>query len=370
MAREDPVWPSVITILPDWYYHFYGDRSILQQNYDCMKRWMLFQTSVNLVPDGTSKWGGFGDWVDAATFEGGNPTNSVMLSTAYISHNCRIVARVAGMLGHAEDQKRFDALADQTAAAFQKKFFRPEVNKYEGETQCSYLVPLAFGLVPEDRRKAVEANFADDILVKHQGHLTVGLMGMQWFMQVLTDIGRPDVAFTVATQTTRPSWGYMIAKGGTSIWERWNYDTCDPGMNGESQMILAGNLGTWFYQTLGGINYDPMQPGFKHIILRPRPVGDLTFVRASHKCLYGVIRSEWKIEGCHFRWDVVIPSNTTAMVYVPAKDAAGVSEGGKPAAQTEGVKFLRMEDGAAVYAVGAGHYQFSSTNTTDGKATP
>ena len=114
------------------------------------------------------------------------------------------------------------------------------------------------------------------------------------------------------------------------------------------------------YQTLAGINYDSTRPGFKHIILRPRPVGDLTFVRASHKCLYGMIRSEWKIEGGHFRWDVVIPPNTTATVYVPAKDAAGVSEGGKPAAQADGVRFLRMEDGTAVYEVGAGRFLFTS----------
>ena len=135
-----------------------------------------------------------------------------------------------------------------------------------------------------------------------------------------------------------------------------NQDSCDPGMNGESQLILAGNLGAWFYQTLPGINCNPMQSAFKHIILQP----DLTFVRASHKCLYGLIRSEWKIEAGHFRWDVVVPPNTTATVHVPTNDAAGVGEGGKPAAQAEGGKFLRMEDRAAVYGVGAGQYTFVS----------
>jgi len=113
------------------------------------------------------------------------------------------------------------------------------------------------------------ANLVENILVEQQGHLSVGLVGMQWFMQTLTECGQTEAAFQVATRTTRPSWGYMVAKGGTSVWERWDQDTRDPGMNGESQLILAGNLGAWFYQALAGINYDPDRPAFKHIILQP-----------------------------------------------------------------------------------------------------
>jgi alpha-L-rhamnosidase len=183
---------------------------------------------------------------------------------------------------------------------------------------------------------------------------------MQWYMQTLTDIGRTDVAYTIATQTTRPSWGYMISRGATSIWERWDTDTRDPGMNGESQMILAGNLGAWFYQTLAGINYDPERPGFKHIILRPRPVGDLTFVNGSHKSMYGTISSKWKIEGGKFHWQVIVPPNTTATVYIPTKNAAIVTEGGGPANEAEGVRFLRAESQAAVYEVVSGTYDFAS----------
>ena len=121
----------------------------------------------------------------------------------------------------------------------------------------------------------------------------------------------------------------MVSKGATTSWERWDTDIQDGGMNGESQKILSGNLEAWCYQTLGGINYDPERPGFKHIILRPRPVGDLTFVRAAHRSLYGPIESDWKIEGGAFLWNVAVPPNTTATVYVPARDAAAVTEGGE-----------------------------------------
>ena len=131
-------------------------------------------------------------------------------------------------------------------------------------------------------------------------------------------------------------------------------------MNGESQKILSGNLEAWMYQTLGGINYDPEHPGFKHIILHPHPVGDLTFVEASHRSMYGNIVSEWKKEGGAFLWTVAVPPNTTATVYVPANDASAVTEGNQPAGQAVGVRFLRMEGGASVYSVGSGTYAFRS----------
>ncbi len=185
---------------------------------------------------------------------------------------------------------------------------------------------------------------------------------MQWFMQTLTDTGHPEVAYTVATQTTRPSWGYMVSKGATTSWERWDTDIQDGGMNGESQKILSGNLEAWCYQTLGGINYDPERPGFKHVILRPRPVGDLTFVNASHRSLYGLIQSDWKIDGGAFLWSLAVPPNTTATVYVPAKEAAAVKEGNKAAALAKGVRFLGMESSTAVYSVGSGAYAFRSAS--------
>ena len=214
--------------------------------------------------------------------------------------------------------------------------------------------------MPEANRPAVVANLVDEIRVKHKGHTSVGLVGMQWFLQVLTDAGHADVANDVATRTTRPSWGYMVTKGATTIWERWDTDTQDGGMNGESQKILSGNLEAWLYQTLGGINYDPERPGFKHTVLHPHPVGDLTVVRASHRSLYGQIVSEWKLDRGAFVWTVDVSPNTTATVYVPATDPASVTEGGKPPGRSGGVKFLRTEAGTAVFAVGSGTYRYRS----------
>jgi alpha-L-rhamnosidase len=360
---KDIIWPSVVTMIPDWYYNFYGDLRLVSDQFACMKRWVLFQQKAYQKPDGTIDYCNYGDWVDGSWIKDSSDkrtTSRPLMSTAYFYNNCRIVARAARLLGKEEDARRFADMAERVKAAFDARFFHPKTNTYESETQASYVFPLAFGLVPADHRAAVIANLVDEILVKHKGHTSVGLVGMQWFMQVLTDVGRPDVAYTVATQVTRPSWGYMVSKGATTSWERWDTDIQDGGMNGESQKILSGNLEAWLYQTLGGINYDPARPGFKHVVLRPHPVGDLTFVRAEHRSLHGPIVSQWKIEGGAFLWNVSVPPNTTSTVFVPAKTPTDVTEGGKSATQAEGVRFLRMEAGAAVYSIGAGTYAFRS----------
>jgi alpha-L-rhamnosidase len=358
---KDIIWPSVITVIPEWSYNFYGDSRILADNFDCMKRWVLFQQEAYQKTDSTIDYCNYGDWVDQSWIKGTHDkrtTSRPLMSTAYYYNNCRIVARAARLLGKAGDAKQFGDLAERVKAGFNARFFNPKTNKYESETQASYVFPLAFGLVPEDHRSAVVTNLIDEIEIKCQGHTSVGLVGMQWFMQTLTNIGHPEVAYGVASQTTRPSWGYMVSKGATTIWERWDTDIQDGGMNGESQKILSGNFEAWVYQTLGGINYDPEKPGFKHIVLRPRPVGDLSFVRASHRSLYGPIVSEWTKKGGAFEWTFAVPPNTTATVYVPAKNGASVTDGNKPAAQAEGVRFLRLEEGSAVFSVGSGTYSF------------
>ena len=152
----------------------------------------------------------------------------------------------------------------------------------------------------------------------------------------------------------------MVSKDAAGMWERWDQDTQGPEMNGQGFLMLAGDLNAWFYQSLAGINPDPQQPGFKHIVLKPQPVGDLTYVNCSYKSMYGRIVSNWKRDKDIFKWDVTIPANPTATVYVPAKDVTSVTESGQPIDIAQGVKFLRMEEGRAVFEAGSGNYEFSS----------
>jgi alpha-L-rhamnosidase len=361
---KDIIWPSVVTIIPDWYYNFYGDDRLLRDNYELMKRFVLYHQRTNLKADFTMDQCNYGDWVDTASI-GANSRNQgatsrPLMGTAYFHNNCRIVERAARLIGRTEDEKVFGELADKVQHGFHQRFFDPDTNTYESKTQCASVLPLAFGLVPDQNRPSVIRNLVDDIMVRHNGHTSVGLIGTQWQMQVLTDIGHPEVGYTIATRTDRPSWGYMISKGATTSWERWDTDTQDGGMNGESQKILSGNFEAWCYQTLGGINYDPERPGFKHIILHPRVVGDLKWVKASHNSMYGVIRSHWSRLDDRFDWQFTVPPNTTATVYVPTDDPAGIQEGSRPAVDATGVRLVRQERGFVVFTVGSGRYAFTS----------
>ncbi len=329
-------WASVFTIIPDWFIDFYGDRRVAEEHYVAMKTWVLAMRRHE-QPDGTLKATSYADWCDTSTMDGKVPdygsTPGALVSSAYQYNNERIMARLAKSMGHTEDERTFADLADKLKLAFNRKFLDSRSHTYQGGTQTGYVLALAFGLAPEEQRDALIANLIDDIMVKHNGHLSVGLIGMQWLMQTLTEIGRPDVAWTIATQTTRPSWGFMLSKGATTIWERWDYDTRGPGMNSEALLIQAGDLDAWFYQTLAGIR--PDAPGFKKILIKPAIVGDLSWVKAHFDSPYGRIVSDWKVEGSQLVMDVTIPANVTATIVVPGKTGG-------------------------THEVGSGHYQFTS----------
>jgi alpha-L-rhamnosidase len=222
------------------------------------------------------------------------------------------------------------------------------------------VLPLAFGMVPETERGRVFKHLVEKITQETKGHIGTGLVGGQWLNRVLTEGGRVDLVYGFATNATYPSWGYMVEKGATTVWELWNGDTADPAMNSGNHVMLVGDFVIWLYEDLAGIQSDPAQPGFKHILLRPQPVGDLKWAKTSLRSLHGIIRSDWKIEGGNFQWKVTVPPNTKATVYVPASDPALVKEGGRQAGTAAGVKFLRRTEAAAVYEVESGSYEFRS----------
>jgi len=305
----------------------------------------------------------YGDWCDTASMDAKGPdhgaTSLALIGTAYCYLNAERMARGAQRLGQAEDQKHYAEAAALIRDGFNRRFLDHQTAQYESATQTSYVLPLAFGMVPDDVRARVIQNLVDDIMVKHHGYTTVGLVGMQWLMEVLTDTGHADVALTIATRTGRPSWGYMIAQGATTIWERYDMNTRDPGMNSEALLIQTGDVAAWFYQALAGIDYDPERPGFKNIVMHPRVLPGLTFARATLHSPQGLVTSHWRIEAGKFIWDIAVPPNATATVLVPACNPATVQEGGKPAARSEGVKFLRGENGASVFTAGSGEYEFT-----------
>ena len=361
-------FPTAALVIPGHLYNEYGDLRILQTHYSSMKRW-IDKASATLT-DHTMPSDTYGDWCvppeSLTLIHAADPnrvTDPELVSTAYFYYDLRLIARYAVLLGKNDDAAEYNDLADRVRDAFNAKFFNATTGVYDNGTQTSSVLPLAYGLVPDDHKKQVLANLVENILVKSGCHIGTGMIGCQWLMRVLSDNGRPDVACKLAVQTGYPSWGYMVEQGATTVWELWNGDHGDPLMNSGNHVMQIGDLLTWLHEYVAGIAPDEARPGFKHIIMRPRVIGDLSSAKAYHESMYGKIVSDWKIENGGFEWRIEVPANTTATVYVPTQNAQSVRESGKPARSAASVKFLRMEDNHAVFEIGSGRYSFTSQVT-------
>jgi alpha-L-rhamnosidase len=287
-------------------------------------------------------------------------TDKTLIATSYYYELLRQMSRYARILDKPTDAAEFDRLSARVKDVFQRRFFKLESRMYDNGTQTSSILPLYFGMVPEDFRSAVVETLVRNIVQKSDGHVGTGLVGAQWLMRTLSDNGQADLAYKIAAQKTYPGWGYMVEQGATTVWELWNGNTADPAMNSGNHVMQIGDLAVWMYEYLAGIRADPEKPGFRHAIIRPYPAGDLTFVSGTHKTMYGALNSSWKRDKGQFTLDVTVPANTTATIWVPAKDGAAVTESGRKAAEGKGVKFVRSEGGSAVFEVESGVYSFRS----------
>ena len=365
LYQDGVVWASTCIIVPHMLYDQYEDLGVLQKHYDSMKKWTDYMTAFlrnDIMPRNT-----YADWcappkslTEINTSDPALITSGILISTAVFYHDLRLMARSARLLGKTEDAEHFETLAGRIKIAFHRRFYNSEAGYYGNGTQTSCVLPLAFGLVPDECKSNVFSHLVEKITVESGNHLGTGLVGGHYLMRVLTDNGRPDLAFTIATQTTYPSWGYMIAKGATTMWELWNGDTAGSGMNSRNIVMLIGDLNIWLHEYLAGIRPDPEAPGFKKIIIKPEPVGDLTWVKASYDSVHGRISSEWHKSAGQFDLQITIPANTTATVYLPAKNIKSIAENGRDPTKIAGVKSARMEAGRAVLEIGSGGYHFVS----------
>ncbi len=246
-------------------------------------------------------------------------------------------------------------------AAFQKEFVTPN-GRLSSNTQTAYSLALAFDLLPESQRKGAAERLAQD--VRKFGHLTTGFLGTPLLCQVLSDYGYLDEAYMLLNRKEYPSWLYPVTKGATTIWERWDGikpdgSFQDKGMNSFNHYAY-GAIGEWMYRVSAGIDIDPQQPGYKHILIQPRPGGGLTFVKASVHSMYGQVASAWEIKDGKFTLRVEIPANTTATVRLPKAKLEQVTENGTPFLASPGVSHaLQLED-AVTAELGSGVYVFES----------
>ena len=365
MYNDNVTWPSSAVIIPGALVDQYADVAHLARLYPSMVKWIDHMSSY-ITNDIITK-DNYGDWCvppeDPKLIHSKDParkTAPAILATSYFHQCLKLVAGYAKLLDKPEDSQRFSALAEKLKTALNDRFYNREKGCYDNGSQTSCVLPLAFDMVPVGEGERVFGHLVDKITNETKGHVGTGLVGGQWLNRVLTEGGRPDIVYRFATNTAYPSWGYMVEKGATTVWELWNGDTADPAMNSGNHVMLVGDLVIWFYECLAGIK--PVQPGFKHILMKPHPVGDLKFVKATHRSPYGWITSEWTRKDGKFDWTITVPPNSSATVCVPTSNAASVRVDGRLPLNAAGITGAETTPDTMVLAVKAGKYRITALN--------
>ncbi|MBK7106938.1 MAG: family 78 glycoside hydrolase catalytic domain [Ignavibacteriae bacterium] len=363
--NDNTTWAGTYLFVSDMLYNQYGDLKTIKTHYPNMQKWIDHMSQY--LKDGIMYKDTYGDWCvppeDVKLIHTSDPlrtTSSEFIGTVFFNFELRIMAKFAKLLGKDGDAQKYLQKADEIKTAFNNKFLDKELIQYSNNSHTSNILAIAFDLVPSEFRDKIIQNLIQKILGESDGHVGNGIIGGQWLMRTLTYNGHADVAYLLASQSTYPSWGYMIKQGATTIWELWNGDHGDPGMNSGNHVMLLGDLIIWYYENLAGIKTDPLNPAFKHIIMKPEVLGDLNFVNANYNSSRGEIKSNWILEGNKFKWDVKIPANTTAIIYIPTLNKEDVYEGNQIANSVKGIKFIGWEDNLAIFEICSGEYSFTT----------
>jgi alpha-L-rhamnosidase len=381
-------WGDAGVICPWTMYKVYGDTRVLDRQYDAMVKWIEYcrGTTTGLLRPAE----GYGDWLSINA-----DTPKDLLATAYFAYSTSLVARTAEVLGKNEDAQKYHQLFEDIKQAFDDAYVTEDA-RIKGETQTGYVLALAFDLLPTEKRGPAMEHLVDNIR-DCNWHLSTGFIGTKDLMTTLTRFNAADAAYDLFHNDTFPSWGFSIRQGATSIWERWDgwapdKGFQDPGMNSFAHYSF-GAVAEWMFETIGGI--DTEGSAYKHIIIRPKIDGRLTWARTSYNSIYGPITTGWQVSprgtpvaqpprarpttsapvrrtppmrpgpsrpyaGAALVLDVTIPPNTTATLYIPAKDPSVVKESGRLAADAPGLSFVTQQGDEAVFNAASGHYRFRS----------
>ena len=363
---DNMTWPGAFIIIANMLYEQFGNREPIVKHYDSMKKWMNYMRG-KYMKDNIMTKDTYGDWCmppeSPELIHSQDPTrktDAAVLGTTFYYRMLVLLERFALLLNKADDAKAFSEEGILIKNSYNEKFFKQESAQYSNNTVTANLLSLCYGMVPNGYEGKVFQNIVEKTEKEFDGHVSTGLVGIQWLMRGLSDHGRADLAFRIATNRDYPSWGFMIEHGATTIWELWNGNTADPAMNSHNHVMLLGDLIVWFYEYLAGIQNDPSTIAFEKMVMHPYPVEGLDFVKASYYSLYGLIKSSWQKNGNIFQWDITIPANTSATVYIPAKNSGQVTESGQKISSANGVKFIKIDGEYVVFEVRSGNYSFQS----------
>lgn len=341
-----PAWDSAYLLI-SWYMYLYkGDLGILEKHYEKFKRYIHY-LEERATPQGIVNLG-LGDWVPPYGQPDDGPIPRSMSSTAYYYKDTVIVAKAAELLGKKKDHKKFSKLAEKIKTDFNKMFYNSRTGSYSNNTQTTQSCALYQGLVPEGEESKVLKQLINTI-DNQNGYLNTGILGTKYIYHALTDNGRADLANKLANNKEYPSIGHWLKNGATSLYECWD------GANSRNH-IMFGDISAWFYETIGGINPDPENPGFKHVIIKPEVLKGVTKATTEHQSLYGIIKTQWQTKNGEFSLKLTIPANTTATVVLPVKSKTSVNESGKPITKIPEISAIKEKAGKVSFELTSGQY--------------
>jgi alpha-L-rhamnosidase len=366
-------WADAGVICPWTLWQAYDDTRVIERCWPDMVEFMNWRkaTSKNFL--GIKHGNDWGDWLSV-----GEKTPLDYIDTVYFAYSARLMSEMAAALGKQTEAAEYAALFESIKTAFGKKYLQPD-GSLTVDTQTAYATALFVDLIPAELRAKSGAILAKKLSsgeTDDNSGMTTGFLGTRPLLPVLSSVGQHDLAVRHFQSRKFPSWGYEVAQGATTIWERWDSFTKEHGFQGKNGKQNAemnsfahysfGAVCEWMFNQLAGIQRGG--PGYKEIIIRPMPPTPgsnperepIHWVRAHHDSIRGRIASEWRRAKGNFELKVEVPANTTGTVYLPTSDADKITESGKPLAKVKGVKLLRVEGDRAVLAVESGQYRFSA----------
>lgn len=345
---DNVTWPAALPFTCDMLYQQFGNDEAIRNSYLYIKKWISHITA-SYSKDGIITKDKYGDWCmppeKPELIHSQDPTrktDGALLSTAYMIHIMKTMQRFASLLGLNDDAIHYETQARNMTEAFNRKFLHikrgtspqpghplyPDSVYYGNNTATANILPLAFGIVPDDCRKDVADNVVRNIIVDNGGHVACGVIGISHLLRTLTANGYGDIAYLIATNTTYPSWGYMAENGATTIWELWNGDTANPAMNSGNHVMLLGDLLTWCFQDLAGIKNANGSAGYRHLDMRPDfSIQDLDSIRATYRTPQGTVISHWKKDLERLSWTITLPQGVTAECHLPDGTVKRIKEG-------------------------------------------
>jgi alpha-L-rhamnosidase len=359
-------WCDAGVICPWTIYKAYGDTRVIERCWEPMKRFIAWRKSESKDFLGVPHGNDWGDWLAI-----GEKTPLEYIDTTYFAYSTRLLAEMGEALGRTNEAAEYKALLGQIKEAFAKKYVTPE-GLLRVDTQTAYALALYMDLVPEQLREPAGVELARKI--KENGtRMSTGFLGTRHLLPALSSVGQQDLAVRLLQSHEFPSWGYEIDQGATTIWERWNSFTKEKGFGGEQNASMNsfahysfGAVCEWMFASLAGIESDGA--GYKRIRIQPNPPAgaggkqprQITWVRAHYDSIHGRIETSWRRTGERFILETTIPANTSATVYVPARDRESLSVDGRKLGERSDVRFLRMDQHRAVMEAGSGKYRFEA----------